>query len=129
MYFTIWFGAYQVSTGELCYGSAGHPPAILVKPDQVLRLKTPHLPIGMIPDLEYSNASYQINPGDRLYIFSDGVFEIDLPNGEIIGLNNLVEMLANGEQGSQIEAIVQKLSDRAGTTKFGDDFSLLEILF
>lgn len=129
MYFTIWYGVYQVSTGQLHYASGGHPPAILIKPDQVLRLKTPHLPIGMLPDLEYVNASCEISQGDRLYIFSDGVFEIDLPNGEIIGLNKLVELLADGAAGSQMETLVQRLSSLAGTTKFGDDFSLLEIMF
>ena len=54
-YFTIWYGVYDLQNRSLTYSSAGHPPAILLTSDDNAekRLKTPGVPVGMFPDIQY----------------------------------------------------------------------------
>ena len=54
MYFTIWYGVYQRSSGALRYASAGHPASVLCKKGaEVLTLSTPGIAIGMMPEMSY----------------------------------------------------------------------------
>jgi sigma-B regulation protein RsbU (phosphoserine phosphatase) len=84
-YFTIWYGVYSRANRQLSYASAGHPPAILVTPATatakatVERLRTPGMPIGMMPDTAYQWKRCEITSNARLYIFSDGIYEITKP--------------------------------------------------
>ncbi|MEM7712927.1 MAG: response regulator, partial [Cyanobacteria bacterium P01_A01_bin.68] len=55
-YFTIWYGVYNQIKRELIYSSAGHPPAILLgDSNDIQLLKTPGMPIGMFPEVQYTN--------------------------------------------------------------------------
>lgn len=85
MYFTIWYGVYNKSTHELSYSVGGHPAAVLVRKgtNAYERLKTPGMIIGAMPEESpFKGATVVINPGDRLYLFSDGVFEVFNPEGD-----------------------------------------------
>ncbi|HEY9887668.1 MAG TPA: SpoIIE family protein phosphatase, partial [Candidatus Obscuribacterales bacterium] len=80
-YFTIWYGVYNRANRQLLYASAGHPPAVLISdqggpPQGVECLKTAGLPIGMMPDVQYHWQRCIVPPASRLYLFSDGVYEI-----------------------------------------------------
>ena len=77
-YFTSWYGVYQPSTRELRYGSGGHPPAILLMAGQAIPLATGGPSIGCFHNPHFVSASQTIEPGARLLLFSDGVFEIFL---------------------------------------------------
>jgi len=87
-YFTIWYGVYNRVTRELSYASAGHPPAVLVSPatphaaPRLSPLRTAGLPIGMLPEVNYQWQRCQVAEGGRLYIFSDGIYEIQPANPE-----------------------------------------------
>lgn len=123
MFFTIWYGVYSRSTGELRYSSAGHPPALLIRDGQVHKLKTVGIPIGMLPIGNYQQGSIQVQAGDRLYLFSDGAFEIPMGEGEIVGLAKLTELLI---QAGHVEQVVTELQQLGA---FHDDFSLLAVNF
>lgn len=132
-YFTIWYGVYRPSTRQLCYASAGHPPAILVsgkKNPTTQRLKTPGMPVGMFPEAQYKDATCDIPESSNLYVFSDGVYEIHQPDGNIWGLDEFVELLANSRSASPedvLDQVVTYIKDLNAKAVFDDDFSLLEI--
>ncbi|NJM96865.1 MAG: SpoIIE family protein phosphatase [Phormidesmis sp. RL_2_1] len=136
-YFTIWYGVYNRVTRELSYASAGHPPAILVSPTaNIKRLRTPGMPIGMMPDATYQWQRCSITPSSRLYIFSDGIYEIhpagDVhnPSAPLLGLDNFVHLLASLEthQKLGLETILEQVRTFSNN-HFEDDLSLLEINF
>ena len=81
---TAWCFVYDLKTRVLKYASAGHHPSFLVAPDeaepQPLWLRGPT--IGMLPSATWSVGEATIAPGSRLYIFSDGCFEIIDANGQ-----------------------------------------------
>jgi sigma-B regulation protein RsbU (phosphoserine phosphatase) len=135
-YFTIWYGVYHPSRRELVYASAGHPPAILVsgKGDQVntQRLKTPGMPIGMFPEAEYMDKTSEVESLSSLYIFSDGVYEIQEPDGQIWGLDPFINLLSsyNDSQTDVLDRVldyVMILNAKNNKTAFDDDWSLIKV--
>ena len=132
-YFTIWYGVYNIKQRQLVYASAGHPPAILLGSDAngeliQQRLKTPGFPIGMFPTAQYVDAHCQIEPASRLYIFSDGIYELDQPDGTIWGLEKFIELLESTYQNqSDLELLLQKVYERNYTNDLSDDLSIIQV--
>jgi sigma-B regulation protein RsbU (phosphoserine phosphatase) len=132
-YFTIWYGVYNRANRQLMYTSAGHPPAVLISPQPgqqhlVEPLKTPGLPIGMLPEVQYSWNRCVIPPGSRLYLFSDGVYEIKQWDNSIMGLEDFIEILSTHNLNQSIDAILAQVNSRTqDRSAFSDDLSLLEV--
>ncbi|MEO6202446.1 MAG: SpoIIE family protein phosphatase, partial [Nitrospirales bacterium] len=83
-YFTIWVGVWQCSTRLLRYATAGHPGSILIKTDKSsVVLGGPSWPIGFSDEEVYGTETITVNPGERMYLFSDGIYEVMNPQGEI----------------------------------------------
>lgn len=135
-YFTIWYGVYHRSRGQLVYASAGHPPAVLVSgslPEtvEVKRLKTPGLPIGMFMDSEYASHCCEIPESSTLYIFSDGVYEILQPDGTTWTLDSFIDVLVEAQCVSlmSLDKILASVQLTNVKDAFEDDLSLLQIQF
>jgi len=133
LYFTIWYGVYNKNTQKLTYSSAGHPPAILIspsRPDQPRCLKTSGLPIGIIPEAIYQNASCSVEPQSELYIFSDGVYEMTQKDNKVRTFDDFLELLKTLTGDLKLDQIV---SHAIAIAKYGDqfedDFSLLQAVF
>ncbi|NJK33830.1 MAG: SpoIIE family protein phosphatase [Oscillatoriales cyanobacterium SM2_2_1] len=131
MYFTIWFGVYCPRQRLLTYACGGHPPALLVTPEEVVRLKTPGLPIGIIDDAEFQEETYTVPPDSRLYVFSDGSYEIPINDQEIWGLSNLGQALHAQRTNPDpiLDLILQQAlqSRRDAKATFDDDVSIVEL--
>jgi sigma-B regulation protein RsbU (phosphoserine phosphatase) len=133
-YFTIWYGVYNCVNRQLIYASAGHPPAILLaKKDiiQVKQLETSGIPVGMFPDAEYINNFCNIEEFSSLYIFSDGAYEIHLPNGTIWHIEAFIELIkdCHNSQECNLDKILNYLSALNYKETFNDDLSILQINF
>ena len=76
LYFTIIYGVLHLPTGRLDYVSGGHPALVRVPAAGKAEFHPAEgLPIGFVPDVEYDQQSLQLAPGDRIYLYSDGVPE------------------------------------------------------
>jgi phosphoserine phosphatase RsbU/P len=135
-YFTIWYGVYHCRTRELIYSSAGHPPAILIpevdrNPVNEKRLKTPGIPIGMFPEVKYVDASCQITPGSSLYVFSDGIYEVEPNKGTLWGLDRLIVLLKKYQQTPErnLQRLLQHVRHWHPNFQFEDDLSILQVDF
>jgi sigma-B regulation protein RsbU (phosphoserine phosphatase) len=136
-YFTIWYGVYNQAKRQLIYSSAGHPPALLLtnSPEQkttVQRLKTVSLPIGMMPDTKFVNQRCDIDENSTLYVFSDGVYEIMQPNGDIWGLDCFVDMLAAHRASITtygLNYVLDYVKTLSPNESLDDDLSLLMVNF
>ncbi|MEN9264437.1 MAG: SpoIIE family protein phosphatase, partial [Gloeomargarita sp. GMQP_bins_44] len=98
-YFTAWYGVYDRQTRQLTYANAGHPAAVLWEPaGQVTTLPGKGLAVGMFPEVTYQEHQQVLAPDARLYVFSDGAYEIPIPpTGRLWGREALVQLLASGE--------------------------------
>ena len=136
-YFTIWYGVYNQAKRQLIYSSAGHPPALLLtdSPEegiQVKRLKTVSLPIGMMPDTKFVNQRCDIDHLSTLYVFSDGIYEIMSPDGEIWGLDGFVELLSSQRQEIRdqgLNHVLNCVKALSPNESLEDDLSLLMVNF
>ncbi len=135
-YFTIWYGVYNRISRQLVYASAGHPPAVLISQSpastaKIQRLKTPGMPVGMFPDAPYVDNCCDVEDLSTLYIFSDGVYEIHQPDGNIWGLDPFIDLLAayNGATADQLELVLNYIQTLNAKAVFDDDWSLLKVNF
>jgi len=135
-YFTIWYGVYNRIKRTLVYSSAGHPPGVLISAKspfftQVKRLKTPGLPVGMFPDAEFTDDFCEVEKSSTLYIFSDGIYEINQPDGNIWGLDAFVQLLTNcrDKSESNLDRVLRSVQVVNPKDYFDDDLSLLQINF
>jgi sigma-B regulation protein RsbU (phosphoserine phosphatase) len=136
-FFTIWYGVYDSATRELRYSAAGHHPAVLIesKPDgsdRALQLGEPNLMIGAFPEAEYQDETLQIPPGSRLYLFSDGAYEIRDASREMLdyeGLERIITGVEAGSSAGRLDEILGALRAYQGRDEFVDDYSMLEVTF
>ncbi|BAZ46752.1 two-component response regulator [Chondrocystis sp. NIES-4102] len=133
-YFTIWYGVYDIYNRNLVYSSAGHPPAVLLTPNKKTtdkRLKTPGVPIGMFPDIEYVNDSCQITADSSLYLFSDGIYEFENTVDSHSGLEQLISILKDYQKdpNSNLQCLLNSIRNWHPDLQFEDDLSILQIDF
>lgn len=135
-FFTIWYGVYQRSIRTLRYAAAGHHPSLLLETDGTQKsLGVPGLMIGVVPDTQYEAQSITVRPGSRLYLFSDGLYE--MRGGEedqLLGLNGLADTIVsvNACSGAEtrVERIISQVRSYVGDDQgFQDDVSVLEAEF
>ncbi len=136
MYFTIWYGVYRRSTRELAHASGGHPPAILLRAGETTaprQLNSINVIIGAMPGLQFQTERVTIVPGDRLYVFSDGVYEVNYADRPEVMMSveefatELARPVAAGA--GKIPGMVEFVRRAQGREHFDDDFSLVEISF
>ncbi|MBX2852287.1 MAG: SpoIIE family protein phosphatase [Phycisphaeraceae bacterium] len=135
-FFTIWYGVYQRSTRTLTYAAAGHHPATLIDAQGNRQsLGVPGLMIGVIPDNKYQAQSIRVEAGSRLYLFSDGLYEVrGGENDKLLGLDGIGDLIKQANCGNssktRLEQVVSSVhAYRGGEASFDDDVSLLEVAF
>lgn len=133
MYFTIWYGVYERNTRRLRYCTAAHPAALLFGPNtdgEPVRLGIPALPIGTLEDIEFSVGETLVEMGSRLYIYSDGVYEVVLTNGAEMALEDFIPLVAIQPPPTLgLESVRAAVAGMQGRDRFDDDFSLVELTF
>ncbi|KOP26742.1 regulator [Hapalosiphon sp. MRB220] len=135
-YFTIWYGVYHRLKHQLVYANAGHPPALLLSeqsaPDfQVKQLGSLDLPIGFLPEVDFMDAVFDVEENSTLYVFSDGVYEINQPDGKILGLDSFIDIIINYNQVNKchIQHLLNQIMKLNFQHFFEDDLSVLKISF
>jgi serine phosphatase RsbU (regulator of sigma subunit) len=112
------------STGEVELMNCGHVPPLVVSDGSVQRLEDGNLPVGLIPIARFSSAKYQLKPGDRLVVVTDGVTEAENADGEFFGSDRLDGCCMDGFDG-----IVRAVSVFRGSVPLSDDCTVTEILY
>ena len=134
MYFTIWYGIYHKPTRTMKYASAGAPPALLVHQDHNLpvisELTTTDLIIGVDMDYFYETKKEIIPLDSRLYLFSDGAYEVKKANGKMMVFKEFMNIInfQPHEGGGNTQSIYNQIQGLAEIEHFEDDFSLLELI-
>lgn len=90
---TFCFAIYDDETGLLTYTNAGHPPPVLIRGNRVERLETNGMVVGAFAFAEYGESRLQLEPGDLLVWFTDGITEAENEYGEMFGEERLCDLL------------------------------------
>ena len=133
-YFTMWYGVYESSTRTVRYASAGHPPALALNVANgdvaTEMLVTQALPLGMFADTEFSCDTYTVPAGGQLVIYSDGAFELPLPEGNA-SLSAFVGLCREfaAAPGWTLDELIGTLQSLTTGGLFADDCSLVQLTF
>ena len=130
-YFTMIYGLLDVHTRRLRFTVAGHPAPILARTGEpARRLDVPGFPIGMIKTAEYDESVIELQPGDRLYLHSDGLTEEVNAQDEQFSDERLLSAITDGRDLSlsdTVESLVRKVIAWRGEDHLKDDVSILAI--
>ena len=132
MFVTVFYGIYDMQTGAIDYTCAGHnPPYILHADGSVEMLKTEcNLVLGAVDGVTFKNQSLQLNPGDALVMYTDGVTEAENREHAQFGESRLEATLAElkGAPSKQIvETIKTKIREVTDGAAQSDDITQLVI--
>jgi sigma-B regulation protein RsbU (phosphoserine phosphatase) len=132
MFFTFWYGVYNMPTRTLTYASAGHPPALLLtKESNVTHLKTRNFVIGGTLDVEYEQKIQSVDTGASLYVFSDGVYEIKTRDGSMWSFREYVSLLSNlnSNEHNSLDSLYNQTLQISEGEAFEDDYTILRANF
>jgi phosphoserine phosphatase RsbU/P len=98
---TLFYGILDASTGTMRYTNAGHPRPIIIHADGITeRLESGGALLGVFPDWKYEEAVLELQPGDLLLLFTDGITEATRQDGEQFGEDRLIAAMINSSQQS-----------------------------
>ena len=126
---TLFYAELDPESGSMSFLNAGHnPPLIVHAAGTVEQLASGGLPLGIKPDAEYREGRTQLQPGDVLVIYSDGVTEAVSPTGEEFGPTRLYEVVSRNVEASAAgirDRIESSLTKFAQGTSAADDITLV----
>jgi serine phosphatase RsbU (regulator of sigma subunit) len=129
-YFTIWYGVFHAPTRTLSYASGGHPPAVALVPGESGPRQFPATgPImGMQPEARFAVETAALPADTRLYIFSDGVFEVRRDGEMLWDLDDGIAYLSEHRDSPRnlMDALLEHVRRLRGSSQLDDDFSIIE---
>jgi len=133
-YFTLFYAVMDLRTRTLRYVQAGHPPALLQSAATHQLLTSDRAMMGPVDGLEYQAAECQVEPGSRLYGFSDGAYEVMSPERTMLPFERFCAELLRDPPAqvprTQVLARMLALSQsHHGAQTLPDDFSFLAFDF
>ncbi len=135
MYFTIWYGVYHAPSRTLHYASGGHPPGIMLNTesgtDVVRPLPCTGMLIGAMPGMSYDSDTVTIPANTRLFVYSDGAYEIKRPDGTMISYDHdfLPFLNRHGRSKTLPDDVLQWIRAIHTGTDLDDDYSFLTVDF
>jgi sigma-B regulation protein RsbU (phosphoserine phosphatase) len=133
MFVTMFHGVVDLATGTLRYCNAGHNPPYLLRADGGREaLRPTGIAFGLDADMPYRIGETVLQPGDALFLFTDGITEAFNPAGEEFGTDRLETALEAGRGRSAAELIAGILSETkafADGAEQSDDITCLALRF
>jgi sigma-B regulation protein RsbU (phosphoserine phosphatase) len=131
-YATMFFGILD-ENGSLEYINAGHPSPILIRRGVAEEAFTEgSFPVGLVPEAEYPATRIDLQPGDTLVLFSDGVTEAMNPSEELFGVARLREVLS-GQMETPLDQIqkcvLESVENFSRGASQADDLTLLLVRY
>ncbi len=130
-YFTIVFATLDVRCHTLSYATAGHSGAFLHRRSgDVSWLARPNLPLGFHHSTLYVTETCSVEPGDRLYLLSDGLYEVPNSNGNLWGQDRLeqtVRTLGRRPMTEVMSGMLAEVVRWLGHDQFPDDVAVMGV--
>jgi sigma-B regulation protein RsbU (phosphoserine phosphatase) len=112
--------------GELEYVNCGHIPPLLVCKREVIRPAHGNLPVGLLSEATYESDRYNLHPGDRLILVTDGVTEAENARGDFFDNERLETVAGKSET---LEDIFSAVAHFCGGTPLNDDCTVVELVY
>lgn len=131
MFATLFIGLLEPESGNLSYVNAGHDRPILIPGNgaEQQELASTGIPVGMIEDWEYATAEIVLQPGDRLFAYTDGVPEATDSAENFFGKDRLFEFLwhSGHSPAKLLKEINMTIRDFIGNARQFDDITMVVV--
>jgi len=127
---TLFLGRLDTATGVIEYANAGHTPPLWIRGDSVQELEETDLVLGVVTRADYLNRTLQLEPGDALVLFTDGVTEAENHDGDDLGSQRLVGRLGrlHGTSATAITTVIEgEVLSHIGDATVADDVTLVVV--
>ena len=129
MFVTVWLGILEISTGKLTAANAGHEYPAMLRNGKFELLKDKHgLVIGGMAGIEYKEYELTLKPGDKLFLYTDGVAEATRADNTLFGTGRMLDALNINPDGQPEELLknVRKAVDEfVGESEQFDDLTMM----
>ena len=130
-YFTMVYGVVETRSARMLLTQAGHPsPIYQPRGAKAELLGTGGFPVGMLVDATYGELDLTLQPGDRLFLYSDGIPECTSKHGEHFSVDRLMTLLEEWRDRPlrEVMASMEHTLERwRGSNEFEDDITLLAL--
>ncbi len=134
LFVTVWLGILEISTGHVTASNAGHEYPAIYRPGEGYTLfKTKQSPaVATMEGLRFKASEFTLNPGDDLYLYTDGVAEATNSSEELYGTDRMIDAL-NHTDGMSVEEILRTMKksvdDFTGEAPQFDDITMLSLKY
>lgn len=133
MFVTVFYGIFDRRTGRLVYANGGHNPPMLLSGGKASPLPpTGGMALAVIEGEDYADRTIQLQPGDTIVLYTDGVTEAMDAAGEEYGMDRLGDRLVIGQHDTAVallERLMDDLAAFAGEEPQADDITCLALRF
>ncbi|MEM8604907.1 MAG: SpoIIE family protein phosphatase, partial [Cyanobacteria bacterium P01_H01_bin.121] len=136
MFVTLSCGVLDTNMGELIFASAGHTPPLLVRQGEVNEMSQKHgSVIGLLEAEQYELNRLQLEPGDRLIFYTDGVDEAFNTNREMYGTERLITSVTRAQANPKNslteigDLIIRDLSEFCQGAQQSDDITVMVLQY
>lgn len=130
MFITMWYCVYCESKKEIRCGGAAHPPILIFKPDgKRYRIPSHNTMVGAEADYNFQYETILSMENSILYLYTDGVYEIKLPDGRRMEIDDLEKYLSENlnKQSNELDVLYDHIVDLNGGNTLDDDFTIIKI--
>ena len=130
MFVTVWLGILEISTGKLVAANAGHEYPVVKHGDgsfEVLRDKHGFV-IGGMAGMKYKEYELTLEPGSKLFLYTDGVPEATDAESNMFGADRMLEALNEKKDGTTVEILKHVRASVDGFVKDAEQFDDLTML-
>lgn len=121
MFVTAWIGLIDLPSGRLRYISAGHNPPVIIKEDSAAFLRGKNgFVLGGMEGVRYQEQKAQLNPGDMLYLYTDGITEAENNRHDLFGEERLIACLQE-TCAQEVDDVLENVSNKIAAHVDGCD--------
>lgn len=127
---TLFFGVLDPVSGSVVYINGGHNPPVLMRAHGGHQLLMPTGPaVGMMPNSAFALGHTSLEPGDRLFVYTDGVVEARDTRGGMFGMEQLLDVVRRpcGSAEALLDSVEQRLHHHVGAADQFDDITMLTV--
>ena len=135
LFVTCWMGIITLSTGELNFANAGHNAPVIKANGEIKYLSTkPNLMLAAMDGIPYTNNTIKMSPGDRLFIYTDGITEATNDYDELYGEDRLLNVIKSVQDAGKtprdiLDIVRNDLNDFVLEAPQFDDITMLAMVY
>lgn len=134
MFVTVFYAILNIHTGDVVYSNGGHNRPVWIRKGGTTEMLplTGNMALGVMPDLPYQERTIHLEPGDSLFLYTDGISEAMNPKGEPFGDERLMTTCAalpHTSAKAMIGQVEQRVSAFVDGATQHDDMTMLSLLY